>query len=110
VTTRIAVGLDNAQQGRACGRNAARTALETLGTLPASLALLFTSHPEPAQVLHGVNEVLGSVPLIGATSAGEYSQQGYVEQGAGVMLIQSDDILFHGMKHRQRPLSRNPVG
>ena len=102
MTTRIAVGLDNAQQGRVCGRNAARAALESLGTVPVSLALLFTSHPDPAQVLQGVNEVLGSAPLIGATSAGEYSHQGYVEQGAGVMLIQSDDILFHGVKHQRR--------
>lgn len=102
MTTRIAVGLDNARQGLVCGRNAARAALESLGQVPVSLALLFTSHPDPAQVLQGVNEVLGNIPLIGATSAGEYSHQGYVEQGAGVMLIQSDDILFHGMKHQRR--------
>lgn len=102
MTTRIAVGLDNAQQGRACGRNAARAALESLGRSPVSLALLFTSHPDPAQVLQGVNEALRNVPLIGATSAGEYSHQGYVERGAGVMLIQSDDILFYGMKHQRR--------
>jgi hypothetical protein len=104
VTTQIAVGLDNAQQGRICGENAARAALEALDRLPVSLALLFTSHPDPAQVLQGANEVLGNVPLIGATSAGEYSHHGYVEQGAGIMLIQSDDILFHGMKHQRRRL------
>jgi hypothetical protein len=104
VTTRIAVGLDNAQQGRICGRNAARAALEALDHAPVSLALLFTSHPDPAQVLQGINEVLQEVPLIGATSAGEYSHEGYVEQGAGIMLIQSDDMLFHGMKHQPRRL------
>jgi hypothetical protein len=104
VTTRIAVGLDNAQQGQACGRNAARAALDALGQPPVSLALLFTSHPHPDHVLQGINGVLGKVPLIGATSAGEYSHQGYVEQGAGVMLIQSDDMRFHPMKRQQRRL------
>ncbi len=107
MTTRIAVGLDNAQAGRACGQNAARAALATLGPAPVSLALLFTSHPYPADVLYGIHAALGDVPLIGATSAGEYSHQGYVEQGAGVMLIQSDDIQFHPMKHQRRWLGRS---
>jgi hypothetical protein len=99
--------LDNAQEGRACGQNAARAALATLGPAPVALALLFTSHPDPADVLRGVHAALGDVPLIGATSAGEYSHQGYVEQGAGIMLVQTDDMQFYPMKHRRRWLGRS---
>jgi hypothetical protein len=75
------------------------------------MVLLFTSHPEPSQVLRGVNETLGKVSLIGATSAGQYSHNGYVEHGAGVMLIQSENIQFHPTAY-QRPLfgSRKLLG
>lgn len=100
MTTRIGIGLDNHRQGYECGRQAARAACAGIDSVPA-LALLFTSHPQPAQVLKGVNEALGSVPLIGATSVGEYTHQGYVEEGAGVMLIHSDQIHFHPLL-RQR--------
>ncbi len=101
MTTQIGVGLDNHPQGYECGRQAARAALAAIGNAPAALALLFTSHPHPEQVLKGVNDILGSVPLIGATSMGEYTHQGYVEEGAGVMLIHSDQIHFHPLV-RQR--------
>jgi hypothetical protein len=67
-----------------------------------ALALLFTSHPEPEQVLQGVNDVLGGVPLIGATAAGQYTHQGYVEQGAGLMLIRSESIHFHPTAYQRR--------
>jgi hypothetical protein len=97
----MGIGLDNHRQGYECGRQAARAALASIGSEPVTLALLFTSHPQPEQVLKGVNEALGPVPLIGATSVGEYTHQGYVEEGAGVMLIQSDQIHFHPLV-RQR--------
>ncbi|MCI0709783.1 MAG: FIST C-terminal domain-containing protein [Chloroflexi bacterium] len=98
--TRIGVGLDNAASGIACGQNVARLALATLGNVQPMLALLFTSHPEPEQVLRGVNTILDGIPLIGATSAGEYSHAGYVEAGAGLMLVYSDHILFEPLTTR----------
>lgn len=103
--TIIGVGMSDAAQGYACGQAAVRAALAQLGGGSAALALLFTSHPRPDEVLKGVNAVLDNVPLIGATSAGQYSHEGYVEQGAGVMLIQSDHIQFHPTVYRRRLLS-----
>ncbi len=101
MTTQVGIGLDNSRQGYTCGQQAARMALSNLGASSASLALLFTSHTQPDQVLKGVNSILGDVTLIGATSAGEYTHQGYVEDGAAVMLIHSDQMQFHPLV-RQR--------
>ena len=106
MTTKIGVGLDNSLDGLKCGREAARSALNHLGSARPSLALLFTSHPDCNQVLKGINEILQGVPIIGTTSAGEYTHQGYVEKGAGVMLIYSQQIQFHPIEHRQKRFQR----
>ncbi len=102
LVTRTGVGIDNHSDGITCGREAARAAFSSLHGGYPSLALLFTSHPHPDKVFAGVNQVLGEVPLIGATSAGEYTHEGYVEQGAGVMLISSEQIQFHATSYRRR--------
>lgn len=104
MTTQIGIGLELHRDGAACGRQAARAALAALRGGQVSLALLFTSHPQPDRVLKGVNEALGNVLLVGATSAGEYTHQGYVEGGAAVMLIGSQDIRFHLLAHRHRQM------
>ena len=102
MNTTIGVGLSDGRDGYSCGQQAVDAARQAFGSATVSLALLFTSHPRPDEVLKGVNAALGNVPLIGATSAGQYSHEGYVEQGAGVMLIQSDHIQFHPTVYRQR--------
>ncbi|MBK9748960.1 MAG: FIST C-terminal domain-containing protein [Chloroflexi bacterium] len=105
MATHIGVGLSDQAKGFDCGRDAARAACASLPdtNVPITLALLFTSHAHPEQVLKGANAVLGDVPLIGATSVGQYSHHGYVEHGAGVLLIQSEHIRFHTNRY-QRPL------
>jgi hypothetical protein len=105
--TKIAVGLSDAPEGYDCGGQAVRRALPEMGSGPIALGLLFTSHPRPDDVLRGVNATLDNVPVIGATSAGQYSHEGYIEQGAGVMLIQSDHILFHPLIYEGHPLKRS---
>ncbi len=102
VSTHIGVGLDDHPDGTENGRRAVLAALNTLGERPPSLALLFTSHPAPERVLRGVNGVLDSVPLIGMTTAGQYTGAGYVERGTGIMLIQSEQIRFHLAAHQKR--------
>lgn len=100
--TRIGIGLDNHPQGYTCGQEAAREAQAAMRdhSRP-TFALLFTSHAQPESVLKGVNDALGDVPLIGATSAGEYTHQGYVEGGAGLMLFQADEIQFYPLLRQQ---------
>lgn len=101
MTTNVSVGLDNRDQGHKCGKQAAEQALAGIEGGEVSLALLFTSHPQPTDVLKGAHVVLGDIPLIGTTTAGQYTHTGYAERGAGVMLIQSDKIRFHPLAHRQ---------
>ena len=100
-STSIGVGIADHARGFASGREAALQARAELGPQAISLALLFSSHPDADQVLKGARSVLGNVPLIGATTGGQYSHQGYAEQGAGVMLIHSTSIRFH-LVNRQR--------
>ncbi|NDJ62263.1 MAG: hypothetical protein GYB67_14140 [Chloroflexi bacterium] len=102
MTTMVGIGLDDHRDGVEVGRRAARAALADLGAQPVALALLFTSHPQPERVLKGANEILGPVALIGATTGGQYTHQGYVEDGAGVLLIHSEHIHFHLMSHQRR--------
>ncbi len=108
--TRTGTGLSDLADGYACGAQAAQAALRQLANLASiAMALLFTSHPDPKRVLQAANDVLGSVPLIGATSAGQYTQDGYVEHGAGVMLIQSDAIHFHTAHYQRRLFGRQKL-
>lgn len=103
MSTQISVALENHPNGEHCGREIARSALSKMGKETASFALLFASHPQPAQLLRGVREALGDqIPLVGATSAGEYSHEGYVEDGAGLMLMHNEQIRFHILGHRKR--------
>ena len=76
VFTQVGVGLSNLTKGIDCGVDVAKAALDSLDTDSVGLAMLFVSHSQPAQVLKGVNSVLGNVPLIGASSAGEYTHEG----------------------------------
>ncbi len=106
MTTHISVGLDNSTDGYQCGQQAARQASAILSN-EVALAMLFTSHPDPDRVLQGVNNILGDVPLIGATSAGEYTQDGYVEGGAGIILIQNEDAQFHPIAPQRKWFNRS---
>lgn len=114
--TQIGVGLDNASSGIQIGRNIAKQAAESLDGLPPTIALLFVSHAAPKQVLKGVMQTLGDIALIGSTSAGEYASTGYVEDGAGLMLIHSERIQFHPLGYqpawwrRGQPLLGDLIG
>jgi hypothetical protein len=110
LSLQVSAALDNHGNGERCGRDVARAALASMETGPVSLALLFVSHSQPAQVLKGVREVLGdNVPLIGATSAGEYTQAGYVEDGAGLLLIRNEQMRFHALGSPKRWLRTGPL-
>ena len=100
--TKISVALNNQSKGQHCGREAALEATEKLGAYKPTLALMFTSHSQPTEVAKGVRSILGDIPLIGSTSAGEYSHSGYVEDGVGLMLVSSTNIQFHLVAQQRR--------
>lgn len=101
----ISAALDNHPDGDKCGQAVASAAQARLKIADGriALALLFVSHPQPEQVLQGVRGVLGpDIPLIGTTSAGEYSHEGYVDDGAGLLLIRHDHMRFHPLGQPKR--------
>ena len=99
--THVAVAIAEENDPIQTGKAIAKEALAKLGHASPTVALLFVSHPQPDKVLRGVQSVLGNIPLIGTTSAGEYSHAGYVEVGAGLMLIHSEQIQFHPISYSQ---------
>lgn len=101
--------MDNSTDAYRCGQEAARAALSRFEQ-SASLAVLFSSHSQPKEVLRGINAVLPGVPLIGTTSLGEYTQDGYVEGGAGIMLIQSEKLEFHPVARQKSWFSNRLLG
>ena len=107
LSTRVGVGLSSAADAYTCGREAARAAQAQLAN-PAdvTLALLFASHPSVGDLLAGANDALGEVPLIGVTSAGQYSHEGYVEDGAGVLLIQGSTLQVRTSYFERRMFNR----
>ncbi len=100
--TKVQVGLSEMDNGFHCGVDVARAALGKWTPESVSMAILFASHPEPEKVLAGVNSILPNTLLIGATSAGQYAHEGYVESGAGLMVIHSDQLEFHPIARRWR--------
>lgn len=108
MSTQIGVGLSDFSDGARSGADAASAALATLKE-PPTLALLFTSHSQPKQVLKGVRSVLGDIALLGTTTGGQYSHAGYVEDGVGIMLIGGEDLRFYPQVHRRRWFGRQPL-
>ena len=108
MATQIGVGLSDLPDGARSGADAARVALAGLSGPPA-LALLFTSHPQPKQVLKGVRSLLGDIALLGATTGGQYTHAGYVEDGVGIMLVSGDDLRFYPQVHRRRWFGRQQL-
>lgn len=61
----------------------------------ASLAIVYSSVSlDQELLLSGITKILGSVPVIGCTTAGEITDQGVHEHSVVVMVLHSDSIRF----------------
>ncbi|MGD1052707.1 MAG: FIST N-terminal domain-containing protein [Candidatus Dormibacteria bacterium] len=81
----VAVGRSRDQQSRAAGREAARQALVHTD---AALMLVFCSPAHDlAELLAGVRDESGELPLIGSTTAGEIALEGPSDGGVVVMAL-----------------------
>ncbi len=79
------------------GRNAAEKAVqharEKLGTAPVTLSFVYSSPVyELEEVVDVVRTSTANAPLIGATSAGEFTEEGVERGSVAVGLLASDDI------------------
>jgi hypothetical protein len=96
VATRMGTGVGKGKAGRECGKDAARAALAEIGpAAPPDLVIVFVSPLyDHKEVLQGIRSVTGDAPLIGCSSAGEFTERGVLSQSVVVAAIKSDAMQF----------------
>lgn len=107
MTTRAKSGYSDERGARSAGQSAARQALEGMSSAP-DLVLVFasTNYAFP-ELLRGVREVTGAAPLIGASTAGQFTETSGGAESVVVMAVSSDSIRFRtgfakGLRQSQR--------
>jgi len=107
MTTRAGSGYSEERSAAAAGRAAAAQALGGAGGR-ADLVLVFASTNYAfTELLRGVREVTGAAPLIGASTAGQFTERSGGAESVAVMAVSSDSIRFRtgfakGLKQDQR--------
>lgn len=93
--TRFATGIAREQDSYRAGRKAAQKASGKLGRAAVDLCIVFSSSRyEYEAVLKGVNEVTGNAPLIGCSTAGEFTEEAVEKGSVACALISSDNHKF----------------
>jgi methyl-accepting chemotaxis protein len=94
--TDVSTGLSAADGGARAGRDAARSALETLSSDRVDFCHLFCSTEyEYEAVIDEVRSVIGSnAELIGCSATSEFTEAGVVDEGVVVGLVASDSCQF----------------
>ena len=90
------VGLNkNLADSKRAGADAARGALTKLGEVKPALVFAFASiQYNQEQVLDGLKSVLGDVPIVGGSAAGEIVSWSTAFDAVNVMAIASDQVTF----------------
>ncbi len=85
---RTGLGGSMLTESTSAGKEAATAALEELGEERAALVVVYASarHELPA-LLAGIHDVLGDVPLVGATTHGHFHDGRLVSPGGGVSVL-----------------------
>lgn len=96
MTTHFATGIVALQDSFEAGKEAAQQALSQLGKSQPQIVILFCStRYDYASVIRGIYKVVGEdVPLIGCTTAGQFTHQGINKEGVACALIASDTYQF----------------
>lgn len=88
--TRLRVGSATSQldEASAAGQAAASGAVAALGDTPAGLVIVYSSiRYDLTELLRGVRAVTGDTPLVGASTAGHFSDAEFVPPGTGVAVM-----------------------
>ena len=94
---RMTTALAKGPSGKTLGRNVAEEARKKMADAEPGLALLYLSSRLALQeTLAGVRETLGDVPLIGCTTAGEFTESAVDKESAALALFsRTPDYRFH---------------
>ncbi len=89
------VGLSKDKDSYQAGYEACRTAMDKVGADKPDLVIAFASVSfDQQELLRGIREASGGVPLVGCTDAGEITNEGPSTKSVGVMVIKTDQIKF----------------
>jgi hypothetical protein len=87
------VGHARALDAREAGALAARQVLDKIGREPPLLGFVFASSYLPMyQVVSGLTSLLGDIPLIGTSSAGEFSNLTLDERSVAIALLAGEQV------------------
>lgn len=84
---RAGVGTSEADRAVTAGRDAAAAALAELATPPALVLVYASVRYDLVDLLTGVREVTGDVPLVGATTSGHFHNGNVTPPGRGVAVL-----------------------
>lgn len=100
------VGLSYASDSFQAGKNAVTDALERInGQIPQILIVFGAMRFDHRELLRGIQSVTGDIPLVGGTTAGEISTQGFSTDSVVVMAVASGQLrCIAGIGHN---MSRN---
>ncbi len=93
MVTTLATGLCGGENGALAAKDAVSQAKEKLGRARVDLSIIYSSSEcDYQEVVDAVREATGNAPLIGASSAGEFTEEGIDTGNVAVGLLYSDDI------------------
>ncbi|PXF59057.1 MAG: hypothetical protein C4B59_12280 [Candidatus Methanogaster sp.] len=93
MVTTLATGLCGGENDALAATDAVLQAKEELGSARVDLSIVYsTSEYDYQEVVDAVREATGNAPLIGASTAGEFTEDGVNEKNVAVGLLSSEDI------------------
>lgn len=95
MSTKFVTGLAKGNLGYDVGKEAASKALQKLGDNKVHLSIVFSSSKYNYQeVIRGIREITNNAPLLGCSSAGEFTEEGVENHSVVCALISSDTHKF----------------
>lgn len=95
MATQFATGASEKLESQEAGEEAARQAFLKFKDKKADLAIVFGSiNHQFSKVAEGIKKVIGEVPIMGCSSAGEFTEQKITKGGLAIGLISSDTHRF----------------
>ncbi len=93
MATHLGSGLAWGHDAFEVGRQAAQEAVRQVGVSDLKLVLVYASTTyDLQQVVLGIRQITGETPLMGCSSAGEFTDHGAISGGVSVALIASDTL------------------
>jgi hypothetical protein len=90
----VGVGRSRERDSFTAGKQAATEAKQSHGASPEVLIIFGAPVFAHRQLLAGISSVMGEVPMLGGTTAGEISSKGFATDSVVVMALSSDTLQF----------------